>query len=149
MLKVIEQKPTKMIKERQEESMDVYDQIVAIEAMDLEDLDDATIEAIAAMYEDFLALSEDAQNLLDPEYVSGLASLVLDTVEGNVETLPGTVEDFDTAFNNPETKEQTVNDLLNAWRQHRAMIGLIIVHLIFGAYFAFKKRDVLLKTANN
>jgi hypothetical protein len=50
--------------------MDVYDQIVAIEAMDLEDLDDATIEAIAAMYEDYLALSEDAQNLLDSEYVS-------------------------------------------------------------------------------
>lgn len=108
MLKVIEQKPTKMIKERQEESMDVYDQIVAIEAMDLEDLDDATIEAIAAMYEGFLALSYDAQ-----------------------------------------IKEQTVNDLLNAWREYRAMIGLILVHLISGAYFAFKKRDVLVKTANN
>ena len=107
MLKVIDQKPIKMIK-KQEESMEIYDQIVAIEAMDLEDLDDATIEAIAAMCEDFLALSYDAQ-----------------------------------------IKEQTVNDLLNAWREYRAMIGLILVHLISGAYFAFKKRDVLVKTANN
>jgi alpha-tubulin suppressor-like RCC1 family protein len=167
-----------------EEGMDVYEQIVAIEAMDLEDLDDATIEAIAAMYEDYLALSEDAQNLLDPEYVSWLVSLVLDTVEGNVEDLPGTVEDFDAAFNDAETKEQTVNDLLNAWRQYQAMsdelkdemdqdyrahlealyaryleltrpqvdlamIGLILVHLSAGAYFAFKKRDILVKTVNN
>ena len=167
-----------------EEGMDVYEQIIAIEAMNLDELDDATIEAIAAMYDDYLALSEEAQDLLDPEYVSWLVSLVLDTVEGNVETLPTTVEDFDVAFNDPETKEQTVNDLLNAWRQYQAMsdelkddmdqdyraqlealyarylaltrpqvdlamIGLILVHLSAGAYFAFKKRDVLVKTVNN
>jgi hypothetical protein len=30
-----------------------------------------------------------------------------------------------------------------------AMIGLILVYLTAGAYFAFKKSDVLVKTVNN
>ena len=168
------------IQEALEEGMDVYEDIVAIEAMDLDNLSEDTIKAIGNMYEDCLALSEDAQNLLDPEYVEWLKSMVVDSVEGSIGELPGTVEDFDALFNDEETKEATVNGLLGAWNQYQAMsgelrdamdpearaqlealharyleltrpsvdlvmIGLILVHLSAGVYFAFKKRDVLVK----
>ena len=163
-----------------EEGMDVYEDIVAIEAMDLDNLTEETIEAISSMYNAYLDLSEEAKNLLDPEYVEWLTSLVVDTVEGSIGELPGTVEDFDALFNDAETKEATVNGLLGAWNQYQAMseelkdamdpearahlealyarylalnrvtvdlwmIGLILVHLSAGVYFAFKKRDILVK----
>ncbi len=165
-----------------EEGLDVYDQIMDIEALDLENLDDTTIEAISNMYQDYLELSEEAQELLDPEYVAWLVSLATSTVEGNVEELPATVEDFDALFNDEETKDATIASLLNAWRNYQAMsdevkdmmdpearaqlealyaryleltrptvdllmIGLILVHLSAGVYFAFKKREVLVKNS--
>lgn len=168
------------IQQALEEGLEVYEAIVAIEAMDLDNLTEETIEAISDMYQAYLALSEDTQELLDPDYVSWLISLVLETVEGSVEELPGTVEDFDALFNNAETKDATVNSLLGAWNQYQAMsddlkaemdqdarahlealyaryleltrpsvdllmIGLILVHLSAGVYFAFKKRDILVK----
>jgi hypothetical protein len=163
-----------------QEGKDVYEDILAIEEMDLDNLSEETIEAISNMYEAYLALSEEAQELLDPDYVSWLVSLVLETVEGSIEELPGSVEDFDLLFNDAETKDATVNSLLGAWNQYQAMsdelkdemdqearahlealyaryleltrpsvdlfmIGLILVHLSAGVYFAFKKRDVLVK----
>lgn len=166
-----------------EEGLGVFDQIMDIENFDLENLDDTTIEAISNMYQDYLELSEEAQQLLDPEYVEWLVSLATSTVEGNVGELPATVEDFDALFNDAETKDATVASLLNAWRNYQAMsdevkdmmdaearaqleaiyaryleltrptvdlimIGLILVHLSAGVYFAFKKREVLVKTIN-
>ena len=163
-----------------EEGLDVFNQIMDIEDMDLDNLDVTTIEAISNMYEDYLALSEDAQELLDPEYVQWLLSLIIEQVESDIETLPGTVEDFDALFNDAETKDATINGLLGAWNKYQAMsddlrddmdpearahlealyaryleltrpsvdllmIGLILVHLSAGVYFAFKKKDVLVK----
>ena len=163
-----------------EEGLDVFNQIMDIEDMDLDNLDVTTIEAILDMYEDYLALSEDAQDLLDPEYVEWLLSLIIEQVESDIETLPGTVEDFDALFNDAETKDATINGLLGAWNKYQAMsdelrddmdpearahlealyaryleltkpsvdllmIGLILVHLSAGVYFAFKKKDVLVK----
>jgi alpha-tubulin suppressor-like RCC1 family protein len=163
-----------------EEGLDVFDQIMDIEDMDLDNLDVTTIEAILDMYQDYLALSEDAQDLLNPDYVQWLLSLIIDQVEGDIEELPGTVEDFDALFNDAETKDTTVNSLLGAWNKYQAMsddlkddmdqearahlealyarylelnktsvdlwmVGLIIVHLSAGVYFAFKKRDILVK----
>jgi alpha-tubulin suppressor-like RCC1 family protein len=159
----------------------VYDQIVTIEELDLDNLDATTIKAISDMYEDYLALSEEAQDLIDSEYdVEWLLSLIIEQVEGDIETLPGTIEDFDALFNDAETKDATINELLGAWNKFQAMsddlkddmdpearahlealyaryleltrpsvdlvmIGLILVHLFAGVYFAFKKRDVLVK----
>ncbi len=163
-----------------EEGLDVFNQIMDIEDMDLDNLDVTTIEAILDMYEDYLALSEEAQNLLDPEYVQWLLSLIVEQVESDIEELPSTVEDFDALFNDAETKEATINGLLGAWNKYQAMsdelrddmdpearahlealyaryleltkssvdllmIGLILVHLSAGVYFAFKKKDVLVK----
>jgi hypothetical protein len=163
-----------------EEGKDVFDQIMDIEDMDLDNLDVITIKAILDMYQDYLALSEDAQDLLDPEYVQWLVSLIVEQVESDIEELPSTVEDFDALFNDAETKTATVNSLLNAWNKYQAMsdelrddmdpearahlealyaryleltrpsvdlvmIGLILVHLSAGVYFAFKKKDVLVK----
>ena len=162
------------------EGLDVFNQIMDIEDMDLDNLDVTTIEAILDMYQDYLALSEGAQDLLDPEYVQSLLSLIVEQVEGDIEELPGTVEDFDALFNDAETKEATINGLLGAWNKYQAMsddlkedmdpearahlealyarylelnktsvdlwmVGLIIVHLSAGVYFAFKKRDILVK----
>jgi hypothetical protein len=163
-----------------QEGKDVFNQIVTIEELDLDNLDATTIKAISDMYEDYLALSEDAQELLDPEYVQSLLSLIVEQVEGDIEELPGTVEDFDALFNDAETKEATINGLLGAWNKYQAMsddlkedmdpearahletlyarylelnktsvdlwmVVLIIVHLSAGVYFAFKKRDILVK----
>ncbi len=168
------------IKEALAEGMDVYEDIIAIEAMDLDNLSEDTIEAISSMFNEYSDLSEEAKNLLDPEYVEWLTSLVLETVEDSIGELPGTVEDFDLLFNDAETKDATVNGLLGAWNQYQAMsdelkdamdpearaqlealharyleltrpsmdlvmIGLILVHLSAGVYFAFKKRDILVK----
>jgi hypothetical protein len=163
-----------------EEGFDVYEAIKAIDEMDLEAMDDATIEAISDMYNDYLNLSEEAKSLLDPEYVETLRDLAIQAVESYVDELPLTVEDFDELFNDEETKDATINSLLNAWNAYQAMsdelkdgmdevqrahlealynrylessgtqldlsiLALIIVHLSVGAYFAFKKRDVLIK----
>ena len=162
------------------EGLDVFNQIVDIEEMDLDNLDVTTIEAILDMYEDYLDLSEEAKNLIDPDYVEWLLSLIIEQVESDIETLPGTVEDFDALFNDAETKDATINGLLGAWNKYQAMsdelrddmdlearahlealyaryleltrpsvdllmIGLILVHLSAGVYFAFKKKDVLVK----
>jgi hypothetical protein len=162
------------------EGLDVFNQIVDIEEMDLDNLDVTTIEAILDMYEDYLDLSEEAKNLIDPDYVEWLLSLIIEQVESDIETLPGTVEDFDALFNDEETKDATINGLLGAWNKYQAMsddlkedmdpearahlealyaryleltkpsvdllmIGLILVHLSAGVYFAFKKKDVLVK----
>jgi hypothetical protein len=158
----------------------VYDQIVAIDDMDLDNLDATTIKAILDMYEDYLDLSEEAKNLIGPDYVEWLLSLIIEQVESDIETLPGTVEDFDALFNDAETKDASINGLLGAWNKYQAMsdelrddldpearahlealyaryleltkssvdllmIGLILVHLSAGVYFAFKKKDVLVK----
>jgi len=163
-----------------QEGKDVFDQIVAIDEMDLEAMDDATIEAISDMYNDYLNLSEEAKSLLDPEYVETLRDLAIQAVESYVDELPLTVEAFDDLFNDEETKDAAVTSLLNAWNAYQAMsdelkdgmdelqrahleavynrylelsatqmdlsiLALIIVHLSVGAYFAFKKRDVLIK----
>jgi hypothetical protein len=163
-----------------EEGFDVYEAIKAIDEMDLEAMDDATIEAISDMYNDYLNLSEEAKSLLDPEYVETLRNLAIQAVESYVDELPLTVEAFDDLFNDEETKDAAVTSLLNAWNAYQAMsdelkdgmdevhrahleavynrylelsatqldlsiLALIIVHLSVGAYFAFKKRDVLIK----
>jgi hypothetical protein len=164
-----------------QEGKDVFNQIVTIEELDLDNLDATTIKAISDMYEEYLALSEEAQDLIDSEYdVEWLLSLIIEQVEGDIETLPGTIEDFDALFNDAETKDATINELLGAWNKFQAMsddlkddmdpearahlealyaryleltrpsvdlvmIGLILVHLFAGVYFAFKKRDVLVK----
>jgi alpha-tubulin suppressor-like RCC1 family protein len=163
-----------------EEGFDVYEAIKAIDEMDLEAMDDATIEAISDMYNDYLNLSEEAKSLLDPEYVETLRDLAIQAVESYIAELPLTVETFDDLFNDEETKDAAVTSLLNAWNAYQAMsdelkdgmdevqrahleavynrylelsatqldlsiLALIIVHLSVGAYFAFKKRDVLIK----
>jgi alpha-tubulin suppressor-like RCC1 family protein len=161
-----------------EEGLDVYGQIREIEEMDLENLDDATIEAIGAMYANYLALSEEARALLDPDYVDFLTNLAVTFVQDKINELPGSIEDFESLFNDNETKAGAISNLLAAWNAYQAltpelrelldpayvaaleaiyarylellrptvdlaMIGLIIVHLFAGAYFAFKKRDIL------
>jgi len=166
------------LKEYLEEGLDVYAQIIEIENFDFDDLSPEDIEAIGDMYQAYLALSPEAQQLLDPEYVDYLMSLTVEFVESNVSNLPETLEDFEAAFNDPETKDQTIADLLAAWNAYQAMseemkelmdpeqrahlealyaryqelikpnvdlgmIGLIILHLLAGTYFAFKKRDLL------
>jgi hypothetical protein len=163
------------IQDALEEGMDVYEDILAIESMDLNNLSEDTIEAISAMYAEFLLLSEEAQDLLD---VDSLVNLVIEQIEGLANDLPASIESFDELFNNAETKDATVSDLLESWNQYQAMsdelkdqmdqdararletlyaryleltkptvdlwmIGLILVHLSAGVYFAFKKRDLL------
>ena len=166
------------LKEHLEEGLDVYAQIVEIENFDFDDLSPEDIEAIGDMYQAYLALSPEAQQLLNPEYVDYLMSLTVEFVESNVSNLPETLEDFEATFNDLETKDQTIANLLAAWNAYQAMseemkelmdpeqrahlealyaryqelikpnvdlgmIGLIILHLLAGTYFAFKKRDLL------
>jgi hypothetical protein len=42
-------------------------------------------------------------------------------VEDLVEDLLETVEDFEALFNDPETKEDLINDLLNAWNAYQSL----------------------------
>lgn len=161
-----------------QEGLEVYEQIVDIEGFDYEDLTDEQLAAISKMYNDYLALSEDAQALLDPEYVEYLAYVAVNFVQGRINNLPSSVQEFEDLFNDEETKQAAIDDLLAAWSAYQAlspelralvdadyaahlqamharylelikpqvdlaMIGLILVHLAAGTYFAFKKRDVL------
>jgi hypothetical protein len=160
------------------EALDVFNQIKAIESLDLENLDDETIETISDMYVDYLALSEEAKSLLDPEYVDWLVSLVVDNIENSINGIADSLEEFDALYNDEETREALVSSLLNAYNSYNdapdeikdlidletreqlesmyarylelskpkadiGMIGLILIHLIAGTYFAYKKREAI------
>jgi alpha-tubulin suppressor-like RCC1 family protein len=163
-----------------EEGLDVYNQIMEIEEFDFDNLTTDDVLAISNMYTDYLALSEEVKELLDPEYVAYLASIAVLNVQNNLENLPEDLETFETLFADPETKDEAIEDLLNAWNYYQslsdelkaqldpdyvanlqamyarylqliqptsvvnfAMLSILIVHLVSGTYFAFKKRDLL------
>jgi hypothetical protein len=106
------------IKLPMEEGLDVFNQIEEIDALDLDNLNDETIEAISDMYVDYLALSEEAKSLLDPEYVDYLVSLVTDHVENSVNSIADSIEEFDTLYNDEDIREDLVSNLLDAYNTY-------------------------------
>jgi hypothetical protein len=100
------------------EGLDVFNQIEEIEGLDLDNLNDETIEAISDMYVDYLALSEEAKSLLDPEYVDYLVSLVTDHVENSVNSIADSIEEFDTLYNDEDIREDLVSNLLDAYNTY-------------------------------
>ncbi len=86
-----------------QEGKPVYDQIVVIENLIEYDDDYAYVEledvaVILAMYEDFLALSEDAQDLIDPEYAYWLYSLALEALANQAYDELGNIYDIEDEF---------------------------------------------------
>jgi hypothetical protein len=161
-----------------EEGLDVYEQLTNIFDFDFDNLSPEDIAAIVNMVNDYDALSEEARELLDPETIAYYVSLTLEFIEDLVEDLPESIEDFEALFNDPETKDDVEDALLDAWASYQSLspelkdqldpearaqlealyaryqellrptsnvnlmiIGLLIIHLSAGAYFAFKKRD--------
>jgi hypothetical protein len=70
------------------------------------------------MYVDYLALSEEAKSLLDPEYVDYLVSLVTDHVENSVNSIADSIEEFDTLYNDEDIREDLVSNLLDAYNTY-------------------------------
>jgi alpha-tubulin suppressor-like RCC1 family protein len=104
-----------------QEGLDVYEQIVDIDTYDVDNLTIEQLENISAMYTDYLALSEDAKDLLDPDYVDYLANLAVTYVQNIIDNLPEDVESFEALFNDDTTKQTAIDELLAAWAAYQAL----------------------------
>jgi alpha-tubulin suppressor-like RCC1 family protein len=101
--------------------MGVFNQIQTINSGNLTNVSPSTIEDIVKMINDFNALTNnDAKNLLQP-YVDDLRGLILGRVSGLITQQPATIADFEAAFNNTETKEAAVANLLSAWEHYQSL----------------------------
>jgi alpha-tubulin suppressor-like RCC1 family protein len=98
----------------------VFNQIVTIEGLDLDNPSPATLTAISDMIDDFNSLTPAQQALLAP-YVNDLKALALGRVSGLIDVLPADAETFEAAFNDPETKDATIANLLAAWEHYNAL----------------------------
>jgi alpha-tubulin suppressor-like RCC1 family protein len=98
----------------------VFNQIVTIEDLDLDNPSPATLTAISNMINDFNSLTPAQQALLAP-YVNDLRAIALGRVSGLINVLPADVESFEAAFNDPETKDAAVTNLLAAWEHYNAL----------------------------
>jgi len=103
-----------------EAGLGVFNQIVTIEGLDLDNPSPATLTAISDMIDDFNSLTPAQQALLAP-YVNDLKALALGRVSGLIDVLPADVESFEAAFNDPETKDAAVTNLLAAWEHYNAL----------------------------
>jgi hypothetical protein len=87
------------------------------EVIDINDLQ-AVLDAIAA----YNALPEDAKEYAEEAYqrLLGLLNVIRQSVENTVDALPS-LEEFADLYNNPDTREQAVNDLLAAKEAYDAL----------------------------
>ena len=95
----------------------MVDAIEDDEVIDINDLQ-AVLDAIAA----YNALPDDAKEYAEEAYqrLLGLLNVIRESVENTVDELPS-LEDFTELYNNPDTREQAVNDLLAAKEAYDAL----------------------------